>query len=179
MRYLLLTALLLAGCATLPKTAWLDPQAPAVTQASSSLVPIRFDFQDNRADQTVLFLPKGNVSSDPGLDERLASRLRQGLKAHGYSVQPGTGARLSVRLISVEAVVTEGMASHSSQQKVVMEAYAERDGQTMTKRFTSTGSFEAPLGPDLGRLEQELNNLLEQNMRSLINDPELTRLFSA
>ncbi|EKE72371.1 YajG family lipoprotein [Gallaecimonas xiamenensis] len=176
MRALLLALLLLGGCASLPQTSWLDPAAPAVTQASS-LIPVRFDFQDNRTDNAVLHLAKAAIASDPGLAQRLSQRLREGLSAKGYAITPATGARLSVRLLTLQAVVDEGLASHSSQQKVVMEVYAERDGHTLTKRFTSTGAFEAPLGPDLGRLEGELNRLLEQTMTSLVNDPQLTQMF--
>ncbi|WKE64896.1 YajG family lipoprotein [Gallaecimonas kandeliae] len=179
MRALCLSALLLlAGCATTPTTSWLDPSAPAVTQASS-LVPVRFDFQDNRNSQAVIQLAKSSLTNDPGLDQRLSQSLREGLTAKGYSIQPATGPRLSVRLLTLQAVVEEGLVSHKSQQQVVMEVYAERDGQTLTKRFTSTGSFEAPLGPDIGRLEEELNRLLEKTMTALVNDPEITRLFAA
>ncbi|WP_115717477.1 YajG family lipoprotein [Gallaecimonas mangrovi] len=177
MRYLLLAALLLAGCASTPQYALLDPQAANVTKAAN-LLPIQFEFQDSRADQSVIHMPKNVLSNDSGLDQRIASRLREGLKAKGFTLAPDADAKLIVSLVKLSSVVNKGFASYKSEQQVVMIAKVEKGNHTMTKRFTSNGSFEAPFGPDIGRLEEELNNLTTQTMTSLLSDPQITQLLS-
>ncbi|WP_341503127.1 YajG family lipoprotein [Gallaecimonas sp. GXIMD4217] len=176
MRLLLPLVMLLSGCATAPQTTWLDPAKVAVSRAVTTS-PVWLRFEDGRSEPAVLHLPDAKVTGDARLIARLGDRLRQGLIDKGYVLTPQGGTQLTVTLKRLESRVDAGTFKHEARQLVVLEALASRDGRTLTRTFTSRGQFEAPLGVDVGRLEAELNRVLEQSLGSLVNDPELAAFF--
>ena len=179
MKALWITAcLFLAGCVSVPKTAWLDPDAPVV-MPDASLVAVNFRFDDQRPNSVALHYPDGSqVSTDPEFPLRLQQRLAQGLEARGYAISNDANAQLTVSLQSVQANIGHGLVRHTSDLTVVTKVIARRGNHTLTRRFTTAGKLTAPLKADAGRIESEMNRLLEKNMLAILTDSQLSRFFN-
>ncbi len=176
MRPLLPLVLLLSACASVPATTWLDPAPVAITQ-SITTTAVWLTFTDGRSDDTVMVLENARISGDPSLAPRIQNLVRQGFMNKGYVLTPQGSTKLSITLKELESRVDKSTFKHQARQRVVLEAVAERDDHMLTRTFTSRGTFEAPLGVDVGRLEAELNKVLEQGLNNLVNDPELGDFF--
>ncbi len=174
MRYLVLLALLLAGCASQTPGFILSPQI--FWPQSNQLQHSRFAFSvaDVRGQNYTLRLQQGgkiqHISTANDVRAQLEHTLSQALTEQGATLTTASSSSMTVRISQLQAIVDQRTLEHSVTNQVALTVFIQHAGGTFSKTYSGNSSFTAPFKMDIAAVERELRVLTEQVLVQLLQD---------
>ncbi|WP_445767465.1 YajG family lipoprotein [Rheinheimera sp.] len=174
MRYVVMLALLLAGCSNPIPGFILSPQV--FSPQSNQLQQSRFAFnvEDVRGQQYSLrFNQDGKVqhiSTANDVRAQLEQTLAQALTDQGAMLTADSSTRMSIKINQLQALVDQRTLEHSVTNQVSLTVFIEHAAGTFSKTYSGDSSFTAPFKMDIAAVERELRVLTEQVLTQLLQD---------
>lgn len=171
------------GCASqAPTHIALNPQVPSITQQTSMQLPIAIDTIDTRSANFIVRFNDGDnaarlVSPSEAPRVQMDQVFRDGFSQAGYRVDPSSVKHLQIQLEQLLTDVDEGTFGFEANSQIIINVIAQNSNQSLTKRYRAKGLLKGPFSADFATLELEMNKLLGELTRDIINDPELNQFI--
>ncbi|NMH66999.1 YajG family lipoprotein [Shewanella salipaludis] len=179
---LIVSSLALTACAGhAPTHIALSPQLPAVNQQAQGQ-PLAIETLDTRSANYIVRFKDGDkaarlVSPSEPPRIQLDQVFRAGFAQAGYQIDPAAATSLQIRLEQLLTDVEEGHFSFEANSQITIDVVAKNSSQELSKRYRAKGHLTGPFGADYASLELDMNKLLEQLVRDILNDPELNQFL--
>lgn len=174
----LLTAvfvMLLAGCASSPRSVILHPQYQG---NSSNQLPLALALQVNdlrttkytirvKDQEPALYMPDANLPLN------FQDVLQQALAAHGAEVIATAATQLEIDITRFKAIITESLSQHQSQANAAVTVRVTQGTRRFEKQYQGNANLTGPLQHSQAGVEQQLNQLAQQLVSRIVQDPEL------
>lgn len=176
-------SLLLSGCAShTPTNIILNPQLPVIDQQTLGHYPISINTVDTRtANYIVKFNNNDRAAKlvSPGESPRLQldQTLHAGFTKAGYDVNTNAKNHIEVKLRQLVTLVDETTFGYKANSNIVINIVAHNTHQTLTKQFKAHSVLEGSFSVDYATLELQLNDLLLELNKKIINDVELNQFI--
>jgi uncharacterized lipoprotein len=174
MRFLLLAALLLAGCSSPVPSFILAPQV--FWSQSNQLQQSRFAFAvtDERGRPFSLRLRNGEkvdqIATRNDIRAQLEQTLSQALIAQGAVLDVNSDTQMTIKINQLQALVEQRTLEHAVTNQVVLTVVVQNANGSFNKTYSGDSSFTAPFSMDVAAVERELRVLIEQVLAQLLQD---------
>ncbi|MBV7315913.1 YajG family lipoprotein [Shewanella sp. NIFS-20-20] len=181
---ILLSTLLLAGCAsTPPNVIVLAPSVSGITAQIQQSTPLAITTLDTRkANFVVQFNQEDEaaklVSPAEPPRQQIEAMMRQGFTDAGYQIDPASSTELTLALQTLLTQVDENALNYEASTLIIINVVATRGNQTLSKQFSNRGLRTGPFSADFASLELELNSLLAEISTAIITDSELNQFLT-
>jgi uncharacterized lipoprotein len=176
---LVLCGMLLAGCASQPKSVILNPVYKAGKIADFN-VPLTLAVEDHRISKFTIKVVDQEPAAylpDAALSERVQIALEQALKTNGVQLISASNNTLTLHIDSFHSKVTESYTQHESNAVAKFKVLATQGQRTFEKTYSGQAQMMGPLTHDQAKIEGQLNELSEQVITRIISDPALINFF--
>ena len=177
------TALFTVGCASQgPSHIALNPEVPTINQQTEIEHPVAIETIDTRsANFIVRFNEEDNaarlVSPTEAPRAQMDHVFRDGFTQAGYRIDPSSVTHMQFQLEQLLTDVDESTFGFEANSQIIINVIAKNANQELTKRYRAKGFLKGPFGADFATLELEMNKLLGELTRDIINDPELNQFI--
>ncbi|MEJ6475121.1 YajG family lipoprotein [Pseudoalteromonas piscicida] len=177
MRFPLLIALLtlaLVGCESTPRSVILHPQyqgpssnalATNVTLQVNDLRTTKYTIRVKNQ-EPALYMPDAN------LPVNLNQVFEQALAAHGAQVTPIANTQIIVNINRFKAIIEESLSQHQSDAHTDVTIQIKQGSRSFEKQYKGSANLTGPLKHDQAKVEEQLNNLAQQVVTRVVQDPE-------
>ena len=175
---LLLPALLLGGCASVPQQVILAPTLIPQQYNPDTLSEIDLDVVDNRRQRHLLQIKQGSeqrklLSANRSPGKLLNQTITQGLSQQGYQLTPTANVVMTVEIEKMLINLNQETVEYQANNDIALKVIVKKEGKTLTKRFSSKGESHGPLKADVSVLERLFNEQLGQLINQLLNDSQI------
>ncbi|MCL1138376.1 YajG family lipoprotein [Shewanella pneumatophori] len=180
---ILTTTLTMVGCASQgPSHIALNPEVPAITVQTETELPVALETIDTRSANFIVRFNDGDkaarlVSPTEAPRVQMDQVFRQGFTQAGYRIDPSAVNHMQIQLEQLLTDVHESTFGFEANSQVIINVIAKNANQELTKRYRAKGLLKGPLGADFATLELEMNKLIGELTRDIINDPELNQFI--
>ncbi len=176
---LVLCGMLLAGCASQPKSVILNPVYKAGKVADFN-VPVTLSVEDHRISKftiKVVDQEPAEYLPDAELSKRVKMAFEQALKANGAQLTSMGSNTLTLHIDSFHSKVTESYTQHESNAVAKIKVLATQGKRTFEKTYSGQAQMTGPLKHEQAKVEGQLNELSEQVITRIVSDPALINFF--
>ena len=176
---LVLCGMLLAGCASQPKSVILNPIYKAGKVADFN-VPVTLAVEDHRISKftiKVVDQEPAEYLPDAALSQRVQIAFEQALKTNGAQLTAMSNNTLTMHIDSFHSKVTESYAQHESNAVAKFKVLATQGKRSFEKTYTGQAQMTGPLKHEQAKVEGQLNKLSEQVITRIVSDPALINFF--
>ena len=177
------TAVSIVGCASQgPSHIALNPEVPPITQQTEVELPVALETIDTRSANFIVRFNDGDkaarlVSPTEAPRVQMDQVFRDGFTQAGYRIDPSSVNHMQFQLEQLLTNVDEGTFGFEANSQIIINVIAKNANQELTKRYRAKGLLKGPFGADFATLELEMNKLLGELTRDIINDPELNQFI--
>ncbi|RZQ54154.1 hypothetical protein C1E23_05910 [Pseudoalteromonas phenolica] len=176
---LVLCGMLLAGCASQPKSVILNPVYKAGKVADFN-VPVTLAVEDHRISKftiKVVDQEPAEYLPDAALSQRVQMAFEQALKTNGAQLTEMSNNTLTLHIDSFNSKVTESYTQHESNAVARFKVLATQGKRSFEKTYTGQAQMTGPLKHEQAKVEGQLNKLSEQVITRIVSDPALINFF--
>jgi uncharacterized lipoprotein len=181
---LLVTMLLLSGCAARPTNMIFSPQdvhsMALIYHGQSYKVAVL----DNRNAKHLLKVidtdgKKQHHQASNSITTKLAESLTSRLSKQGLTISTNVPSTIELSIVQLETVVAQHSLKYDASFAVEFKVTIKRDNRTFYKTFTGHSTREGVLDFDIARMEADLNQLVTTVLADIFNDQYLIQSIKA
>ncbi|MDX3774671.1 YajG family lipoprotein [Chromatiaceae bacterium AAb-1] len=174
MRYLILVAFLLGGCASKVPSFIVAPQVFWPQSAQLQQSQFAFYLTDNRPQNYTLRIQQGDKTEQypttNNLRQQLEQTLAQALTDKGATLTSGSDNVLTIQIDQLDALIHQRTLDHQVNNKVTLTLLIQNQAGSFRKSYSGDSSFTSPFKADIAAVERELRVLTEQVVSQLLQD---------
>ncbi|MEH8020126.1 YajG family lipoprotein [Rheinheimera metallidurans] len=174
MRFIILAAILLAGCSSTIPSFILAPQV--FLSQSNQLQQAQFAFAvtDERGVAYSLRVRNGNkvqqIATSNDVRAQLEQTLSQALIDQGARLDVNSSTQMTIKIAQLQALVEQRTLEHVVTNQVALTVQVQSSQGLLSKTYSGDSSFTAPFKMDIAAVERELRVLTEQVLVQLLQD---------
>ncbi|NUZ09774.1 hypothetical protein HUZ36_03155 [Pseudoalteromonas sp. McH1-7] len=177
MRVILLIAVLsflLAGCSSTPRSVILHPQyqGPSSNALNTNMALQVNDLRTTKYTIRVKDQEPALYMPDANLPVNLNHVMTQALAAHGAQVTSIAPTKVVVNINRFKAIIAETLSQHQSDAQTNVTIQVTQGTRSFEKQYKGSASLSGPLKHDQAKVEEQLNNLAQQVVARIVQDPE-------
>ncbi|PHI37104.1 hypothetical protein CBQ28_10585 [Pseudoalteromonas sp. GCY] len=171
---IILLTLILVGCESSPRSVILHPeyQGPSSNALAANVAVEVNDLRTTKYTIRVKNQEPALYVPDANLPVNFNQVLTQALTAHGAQITPAAAAQITVNINRFKAIIDESFSTHQSDAEADVTVLIKQGSRSFEKQYKGSANLNGPLKHDQAKIEEQLNNLAQQVVTRIVQDPE-------